>query len=179
MAPSGTKRPRPERDSVSSALGDDDDEDDIDSDETDDAEQQSLRRADKAAKFIEQHSTFAMPSFQSPNFMGIECPTPGRLSQLMPTSAGMAMVSPSPYKQAGQAAQSPGMSPMPTPSRVSTETGFNRYSLGINTAGFETDRQVNRRDSLGAQPNRPSLPRCRSSRSVDRAHRQLTFCGVC
>ena len=155
MAPSGTKRPRPERDSLSSVLGEDEDEDEEDDD---DEEQVALRRADKAAKFVEQHSTFAMMPFQSPNFMGVDCPTPGRLSQLIPTSGGMAMVSPSP-RLMRQSIQSPGMSPMPTPSRVSTETGFNRYSLGINTAGFETDRQVNRRDSLGAQPPRPAL-RC-------------------
>lgn len=127
----GTKRARPKRDSVSSVLEDDDD--DMDSDETDDVEQQQLRRGDKAAKFVEQHTTFQMP-FQSPSFMGVECPTPGRLSQHLTASAGIAMVSPSP-RVMRRASLSPGMSPMPTPSRVSSESGFNRYSLGISSAG--------------------------------------------
>jgi hypothetical protein len=137
---SGTKRPRPDRDSVSSVLEDDDD--DMDSDETDDVEQQNLRRGDKAAKFLEQHTSF-MPTFQSPSFF--ECPTPGRLSQALPASAGIAMVSPSP-RVMSRPSLSPGMSPMPTPSRVSTETGFNRYSLGLNSAGSTNSAS---RDSLG------------------------------
>ncbi len=128
---SGTKRARSERDSVSSVLEDDDD--DMDSDETDDVETQHLRRGDKAAKFVEQHTTFQMP-FQSPSFMGVECPTPGRLSQHLSASAGIAMVSPSP-RVMRRASLSPGMSPMPTPNRVSSEIGFNRYSLGISSAG--------------------------------------------
>eukprot|EP01043_Picozoa_sp_COSAG02_P024270 COSAG02_NODE_1322_length_13259_cov_71.269985_7_plen_269_part_00 len=131
---SGTKRARAERDSVSSVSSVlEDDDDDMDSDETDDVDQQHLRRGDKAAKFVEQHTTFQMP-FQSPSFMGVECPTPGRLSQHLPASAGIAMVSPSP-RVMRRASLSPGMSPMPTPNRVSSELGFNRYSLGIGSAG--------------------------------------------
>ena len=141
---SGTKRARSERDSVSSVL--EDDEDDMDSDETDDVEQQHLRRGDKAAKFVEQHSIFQMP-FQSPSFMVVECPTPGRLSQHLPASAGIVMVSPSP-RVMRRASLSPGMSPMPTPNRVSSEIGFNRYSLGIISGG--STHSANR-GSLGTQ----------------------------
>ena len=141
---SGTKRARSERDSVSSVL--EDDEDDMDSDETDDVEQQHLRRGDKAAKFVEQHSIFQMP-FQSPSFMVVECPTPGRLSQHLPASAGIVMVSPSP-RVMRRASLSPGMSPMPTPSRVSSEIGFSGYSLGIISGGSVHSAN---RGSLGTQ----------------------------
>jgi hypothetical protein len=173
-APTTGTQPKPKpkpKQPVSLADHDEADADSVDPDEAVDMEQQSLRKADKAASFIEAHSQFDhffggdagargssgaglpayYPSFSPALSSGsgrrgslLECPSPSRLSQQL---TGQPLISPMPRNfSMGRDSFSPRMSPAPTPVRLRALSGAGGLSLSATAAA--APMSASRRASL-------------------------------